>query len=65
MRKPRGQPPLRAMELSDELAYNSIRFSLGRLTTEADVDYVTEKVIRIVRGLRGVAAEECGVSCEA
>jgi len=45
---------LRAMGLSDELAYNSIRFSLGRFTTEADVDYVTEKIVRIVRGLRGV-----------
>ena len=55
---------LRAMGLDDELAYNSIRFSLGRFTTEADVDYVTEKVIRVVRSLRGVGAAECEVSCE-
>jgi cysteine desulfurase len=58
---------LRAMGLSDELAYNSIRFSLGRFTTETDVDYVAEKVIRIVRGLRGeagVGESECETSCE-
>jgi cysteine desulfurase len=55
---------LRAMGLSDELAYNSIRFSLGRFTTDADVDYVTKKVIRVVRNLRGVGAAECEVSCE-
>jgi cysteine desulfurase len=55
---------LRAMGLEDELAYNSIRFSLGRFTADADVDYVTEKVIRVVRGLRGVGAAECEVSCE-
>jgi len=56
---------LRSMGLDDELAYNSIRFSLGRFTTEADVDYVTEKVIRVVRSLRGVGAAECNVSCQA
>ena len=50
---------LRAMGLDDELAYNSIRFSLGRFTTEADVDYVTEKIIRVVRSLRGVGAAQC------
>jgi cysteine desulfurase len=58
---------LRAMGLSDELAYNSIRFSLGRFTTEADVDYVAEKVIRIVRDLRGEAGAgelECETSCD-
>jgi cysteine desulfurase len=56
---------LRAMGLDDELAYNSIRFSLGRFTTDADVDYVTQKIIRVVRNLRGVGAAECEVSCEA
>jgi cysteine desulfurase len=56
---------LRAMGLSDDLAYNSIRFSLGRFTTEAEVDYAAEKVIRLVRSLRGidVSAAECNVSC--
>jgi cysteine desulfurase len=55
---------LRAMGLSDELAYNSIRFSLGRFTTEADVDYTAQKVIRIVKELRAMAGEsECAVAC--
>jgi len=44
---------LRAMGLEDELAYNSIRFSLGRFTTDDELEYVAEKVIRTVRSLRG------------
>jgi cysteine desulfurase len=47
---------LRAMGVADELAFNSIRFSLGRFTTGEEVQYVTEKVIRVVRSLRGADA---------
>lgn len=36
---------LRALGLNDELAHSSIRFSIGRYTTEADID----KSIRLVR----------------
>lgn len=38
---------LKAMGLSDELAYGSIRFSLGRFTTEEEINYVIEKLNNI------------------
>ena len=55
---------LRAMGLEDELAHNSIRFSLGRFTTPDEIEYVAAKVIRIVRSLRGVTGvPDCSISC--
>ena len=46
---------LRALGVGDELAHSSIRFGLGRFTTEAEVDYVAELVIRKVRHLRDMS----------
>ncbi|MFM2377264.1 MAG: hypothetical protein RLZZ165_2361 [Bacteroidota bacterium] len=44
---------LRAMGVADEAAFASIRFSLGRFTTEADVDVALVEVVRGVQRLRG------------
>jgi len=43
---------LRALGRSDELAHSSIRFTIGRFTTEADVDYTVELLKRKVEKLR-------------
>jgi len=43
---------LRALGISDELAQSSIRFGIGRFNTEAEIDYVTAKVIHTVQQLR-------------
>ncbi len=43
---------LRAMGVTDELAHSSIRFSLGRSTTNEEVDYAIGQVIKAVEDLR-------------
>lgn len=43
---------LRALGLNDELAHSSIRFSIGRYTTEEEVDYAIELVKKAVTKLR-------------
>jgi cysteine desulfurase len=43
---------LRALGRSDELAHSSIRFTIGRFTTEADVDYTVDLLKRKVEKLR-------------
>jgi cysteine desulfurase len=43
---------LKAMGLGDELAHSSIRFGLGRFTTEEEVDYTIDKVVASVLKLR-------------
>ena len=43
---------LRALGRSDELAHSSIRFSLGRFTTEADIDYAIEHIREAIAKLR-------------
>jgi cysteine desulfurase len=46
---------LRAMGLGDELAHSSIRFGLGRFTTEEEVDYVADLMVRKVTKLRDLS----------
>jgi len=44
---------LKAIGLSDALALASVRFGLGRFTTEEEVEYAVEKVARVITQLRG------------
>jgi len=43
---------LRALGRSDELAHSSIRFTVGRFTTEAEIDYVVDLLHRKIAKLR-------------
>ena len=43
---------LRALGMNDELAHSSLRFSIGRFTTEADVDRAIASVRKAVEKLR-------------
>ncbi|MGQ0554087.1 MAG: IscS subfamily cysteine desulfurase [Planctomycetota bacterium] len=43
---------LRALGLGDDLAHSSIRFSIGRFTTEQDVDEAADTIIATVSRLR-------------
>lgn len=46
---------LLATGVEPELAHGSIRFSLGRETTEAEVDYVLEKLPPVMRKIRAMS----------
>ncbi len=43
---------LKAMQVADDAAYSSIRFSLGRFNTEEEVDCAAASVIEAVKNLR-------------
>jgi cysteine desulfurase len=43
---------LKALGLSNEMAHSSLRFSLGRYTTEEEVDYTVDQMVKAVKQLR-------------
>ena len=43
---------LKALGLPDEMAHAGIRFSVGRYTTQADVEFAIEEVSRVITALR-------------
>jgi cysteine desulfurase len=46
---------LRAMGVSDDLAHSSIRFGLGRFTTQEEIDWVIRLVVEKVKRLRDMS----------
>ena len=46
---------LRAMGVGDDLAHSSIRFGIGRNTTEEEVDYAADRIIETVLRLRDLS----------
>ena len=56
---------LRALGATDDIAHSSIRFGIGRFTTEEEVDYVIETAVDTVGRLRelryGALTQFCGM----
>ncbi len=46
---------LKAMKVPDELSHSSIRFGIGRFTTEEEINYTIEKTIETVNRLRSMS----------
>lgn len=43
---------LRALGSSEDMAHSSLRFGIGRFTTEEEIDLVVGKIVEIVNRLR-------------
>jgi cysteine desulfurase len=46
---------LRALGASDEAAHSSIRFGIGRFTTDDDITFTVNKVVEVVEKLRAMS----------
>lgn len=46
---------LKALGVSEDMAHTSLRFGIGRFTTEEEIDYVADKCVREVTRLRAMS----------
>jgi cysteine desulfurase len=46
---------LKALGIGDDLAHTSIRFSIGRFTTDEEIDFAAKKVVSTVKKLRDLS----------
>ncbi|KAH9001421.1 cysteine desulfurase NFS1 [Lactarius akahatsu] len=46
---------LRALGAAEDMAHSSLRFGIGRFTTEAEIDFVIEKIVATVQRLRDMS----------
>jgi len=46
---------LRALGASEDMAHSSIRFGIGRFTTEEEIDFTIERIVKHVRRLRDMS----------
>ena len=46
---------LRSLGVEEEMAHTSIRFGIGRFTTEAEIDYAVEHIVTAVEKLRAMS----------
>ena len=45
---------LQALGLDKKLATSSLRFGIGRFTTEKDINYAINKLVKVIEDLRGL-----------
>jgi cysteine desulfurase len=46
---------LKALGIGDDLAHSSLRLSLGRWTTDEEVDFAIQSIVKAVRKLRDLS----------
>ncbi|MFO7928897.1 MAG: cysteine desulfurase NifS [Candidatus Humimicrobiaceae bacterium] len=46
---------LKAMQVPEDLARSCLRFSLGRFTTERDIDFALDKLVEVVKKIRYIS----------